>query len=356
MAAERTGARLARPTPRALGYRWPAEWERHEATWLAWPHDPVTWADGLAEVEGVFALFAKAVGRGETVHVLARDAAVEARARLRLAEAGARRVRIHRVATHDAWIRDYGPIVVARGRGRTRERLALDFRFNAWGGKYPDLVPDDGVPRRIQGIHGLPTRRVDVVLEGGSIDGNGRGTLLTSAQCLKNPNRNPALLDTEIEQVLRETLGATHVLWLGEGIAGDDTDGHVDDVARFVGPRHVLVAQEDDPSDLNHAPLADDARRLRSMADQDGVPLEVGTLPMPDPLFGRDGRRLPASYANFYVANCTVVVPTFGGRKDEKALRTLRRAFPGRDVVGLCSTRVVEGLGALHCLSQQLPA
>lgn len=353
---ERAALGFRRPTPREEGYRWPAEWERHEGTWLAWPHDPETWGQVLDEVEDAFTLFAWALGRRETVHVLVTDAAMERRVAARLQAAGVRRAALHRLTTVDSWIRDYGPIVVAKGRGRTRERLALDFTFNAWGGKYPTLEKDDGVPGRLKRVHGLPTRKVGFVLEGGSIEGNGRGTLLTTEQCLLDPNRNPRLVRAEIEAHLREGLGARHVLWLGEGIAGDDTDGHVDDVTRFVNPTTVVTAVEEDPRDENFAPLRDGLRRLRAMADQDGRPLEIVRLPMPPAVFAPGGKRLPASYANFYVGNGVVVVPTFGHARDAQALRILRRCFPGRDVVGIRCEQVVEGLGALHCLSHQHPA
>ena len=348
--------RFRRPTPRDDGYRWPAEWERHAGTWLAWPHDLETWGQVLDAVEDAVAPFAWVVGRRETVHLLVRDAAMQRRIEARLQAADVRHFALHRVATVDAWIRDYGPIVVARGRGRTRERLALDFTFNAWGGKYTTLAGDDTVPARLRRIHGLPTRKVGLVLEGGSIEGNGRGTLLTTEACLLNPNRNPGYVRAEIEAHLREWLGVHHVLWLGEGIAGDDTDGHVDDITRFVNPTTVVTAVEEDPRDENFGPLQDGLRRLRAMADQDGRPLEVVTLPMPPAVFARNGRRLPASYANFYVANGVVVVPTFGHARDRKALGILRRCFPGRDVVGIRCDPLVEGLGALHCLSHQLPA
>jgi len=352
----RTARALKGPTPRSLGFTWPAEWERHEATWLAWPHDPLTWPDCLGEAEAAFAEIACAVGRGETVHLLVRDATREARARAHLAARGARRVRFHRIPTADSWFRDYGPIVVARGRGRARQRLALDFVFNAWGGKYPALARDSRIPRRIAPIHGLPPRSVPYVLEGGSIDGNGRGTLLTTEQCLLHPNRNPACSREEVEWHLREALGVRHVLWLGEGIAGDDTDGHVDDITRFVSPRAVVTAVEEDPKDPNHAPLQDNLRRLRAMADQDGRPLEVVPLPMPEAVWAGDGRRLPASYANFYVANRCVCVPVFGQRRDAKALSVLRRCFPRREIVPVRCERFVEGMGAIHCVTQQLPA
>jgi agmatine deiminase len=347
---------LPRPTPRERGFSWPAEWERHEGTWLAWPHDERTWPGCLPEAEGAFATLAAAVGEGETVHLLVKDAATEARARARLSAAGARRVVLHRIPTADSWFRDYGPIVVAKGRGRSRRRLALDFVFNAWGRKYRSLLPDDGIPPRLVRIHRLPTWRSDLVLEGGSIEGNGRGTILTTEQCLLHENRNPRLTKQEIEACLREAFGAPQVLWLGEGIAGDDTDGHIDDIARFTGPASVVAVEPPGRSDPDHAPLADNLRRLRAMADRDGRPLEVATLPSPDPVFAHDGRRLPASYANFYVSNAAVCVPVFGGRRDERALRMLRRAFRGRRIAPIRCERLVEGMGTLHCVTQQIPA
>jgi agmatine deiminase len=320
-----------------------------------WPHDPVTWPDCLEEAERAFAEIAAAIGAGETVHLLVDSATSAARARARLTAAGARGVRLHRLRTADSWIRDAGPIVLVRGRGRRRERLALDFRFNAWGGKYASLLADDSVPRRLGRLHGLPTRRVDLVLEGGSVDGNGAGTVLTTTQCLLHPNRNPRLVKEEIERHLREWLGARQLLWLGDGIEGDDTDGHVDDIARFVARRVVVAAVEEDPRDANHLPLRENLRRLRSMADPEGRPLEVVPLPMPEPVRAADGRRLPASYANFYVANRVVVVPVFGSRRDERALRILARCFPGRRVAPVRAERLVEGMGTIHCLTQQWP-
>lgn len=346
---------LPRPSPRAAGYRWPAEWERHEGTWLAWPHDPLTWPDCVEQAEEAFAALAAAVSQGETVHLLVKDAATEARARRRLSAASARHVTLHRVPTADSWFRDYGPIVVVKGRGRTRRRLAIDFRFNAWGDKYETLKRDDDIPWRTRRIVGLPVRRTPFVLEGGSIEGNGRGTLLTTAQCLENPNRNPHLSREEIELRLREWLGVRHLLWLGDGIEGDDTDGHVDDLTRFVDPTTVVTVVEDDPRDANFAPLRDNRRRLAAMADQDGRPLEVVTLPMPGRVVAGDGRRLPASYANFYVANACVCVPVFGHANDARALRVLGRCFPGRRVVPIRCERLVEGMGTLHCVTQQIP-
>jgi agmatine deiminase len=347
---------LPRTSPRARGFTWPAEWERHEGTWLAWPHDPLTWPDCVDQAEAAFARFASAVSQGETVHLLVKDAATEARARSLLSGAGARRVTLHRVRTADSWFRDYGPIVVAKGRGAKRERLALDFTFNAWGDKYATLKADDDIPWRTRKVVGIPVERSSLVLEGGSIEGNGKGTLLTTTQCLLHRNRNPHLVKEEIELRLREWLGVRHVLWLGEGIEGDDTDGHIDDITRFVNPTTVVTVLEDDPKDANHEPLLENLRRLRAMADQDGDPLSVVTLPMPGFVKAGDGRRLPASYANFYVANACVCVPVFGHANDELALRTLKRCFPGRAIVPIRCERLVEGMGTLHCVSQQIPA
>lgn len=347
---------LRHPTPRERGFCWPAEWERHEGTWLAWPHDPLTWPGCLEEAELAFAQLAAAISQGETLHLLVKDAATEARARQFLSVTGARRVTLHRVRTADSWFRDYGPIVVAKGRGRTRERLALDFTFNAWGEKYPTLEADDDIPWRTRNVLGIPVLRSTLVLEGGSIEGNGAGTLLTTTQCLLNANRNPDLIREELEERLRDALGVRHILWLGEGVAGDDTDGHVDDITRFVDARTVVSAVEDDPSDANHAPLRENVRRLRAMADQDGAPLTVLPLPMPGFVKAHDGRRLPASYANFYVANACVCVPVFGHANDEPALRILRRCFPGRRIVPIRCERLVEGMGTLHCVTQQIPA
>ena len=360
-AAPRTGNRapppdLPRKSPRALGYRWPAEWERHEGTWLAWPHDPLTWPGCVERAENAFAALAAAVSQGETVHLLVKDAATEARARRLLSTAGARRVVLHRVPTADSWFRDYGPIVVAKGKGRARTRLALDFTFNAWGNKYETLKADDDIPWRTRGIVGLPVKRVPLVLEGGSIEGNGAGTLLTTSQCLLHANRNAHLTKEEVEQRLREWLGVRHVLWLGDGIEGDDTDGHIDDLTRFVDATTVVTVVEEDAQDRNHAVLQENLRRLRAMADQDGRPLTVLTLPMPGFVRAGDGRRLPASYANFYVANACVCVPVFGHAHDAAALKVLRRCFPGRKVVPIRCERLVEGMGTLHCVTQQIPA
>ena len=355
--ASKAWKRIRGATPRAQGYTWPAEWSKHEATVIAWPHDPKTWPDCVPEAEQVFAQLATAVGTGEIVHVLVKDEAIEARARQHLADAGASsRVRLHRVPTADSWLRDTGPIVVARGRGASRERLALDFRFDAWGGKYETLMADDDLPPRLKKVLGLPTKRIELTLEGGSIDGDGQGTILTTEQCLLNRNRNPDLTRAEIEWHLREALGAKTVLWLGAGIEGDDTDGHVDDITRFVAPGVVVTVVQDDTTNPDHAPLDDNLRRLKAMEDARGRALEVVTLPMPEPVMGSDGRPLPASHANFLIANKVVCVPVFGQRSDSVACKRLARLFPTRRIVPIRCDRFVEGMGALHCVTQQIPA
>ena len=343
-------------TPRDRGFRWPAEWERHEATLLAWPHDPSTWPGGVEHAERAMARFAAAISRGERVHLLVNHDEMGKRAQTLLREEGAQDVVLHAIPTADVWFRDYGPITLIGGDAEAETRLCLDFTFNAWGGKYPELFLDDGIPARLEPVLQLPVRNELFVLEGGSIDGNGAGTLLTTEQCLLHPNRNPDHSRAEIEDRLRETLVVDRILWLGDGIAGDDTDGHVDDVARFVGPHTVVAAVQPDPADPDHAPLADNRARLATMHAADGRPLEVVELPMPEPVLGADGERLPASHANFYVCNAAVCVPTFGGATDETALGILARCFPDRQVVPIRCEHLVEGFGSLHCVSQQVPA
>jgi len=344
------------PTPRGRGFRWPAEWEPHEATLLAWPHDPTTWRGGLERAERAFAAFAAAVSTGERVHLLVKDAAMEARARPLLEGAGAKDVVLHAIATADVWFRDYGPITLVKGEGTQRERLSIDFTFNAWGGKYEELLADDTIPIRIRDVLGIPLTSTDFVLEGGSIEGDGEGTLLTTEQCLLNANRNPDLTREEIADVLAMFLGVEKVLWLGEGVAGDDTDGHVDDITRFIGPGKVVTAVQADTDDPDHAPLMANLRRLQKMKDARGRRLEIVELPMPAPVRDADGERLPASHANFYVCNAAVCVPVFGSPTDDEACAILGACFPDRAVVPIRCEHLVEGLGALHCMSQQVPS
>jgi len=259
-------------------------------------------------------------------------------------------VRLHRIPTNEPWCRDHGPMFVVRGG----ELAVVDWDYNAWGGKYPPFDRDDAVPAAVATALGVRVFTPGVVMEGGSLDVNGRGALLTTESCLLNPNRNPQLDRAAIEGYLRDFLGVTTVIWLGDGIAGDDTDGHVDDLTRFVATDVVVTVVEDDPADENYRPLRDNLARLRAARDQDGRPLTVLALPMPRPVV-HDGQRLPASYANFYVGNAVVLVPTFADPADARALAVLGRCFPGRRIVGIDSCDLVWGLGAFHCATQQQP-
>jgi agmatine deiminase len=346
------------PALRWPALRWPAEWEPHAATWLAWPHNAETWPGRLRRAQAAYAVFVREIALRETVRLLVADGEMEREVSAALDAAGTDRdrVELHRVPTDDAWIRDYGPVFLVRpvgGRGGPARAVA-DFGFDCWGRKYSPWEHDDAVPAAAARLLGLPRQRADFVLEGGSVDGDGAGTVLTTESCLLNPNREEGRSREGMERRLAEWLGVERVLWLAAGIEGDDTDGHVDDVARFVGPATVVAAVCDDRSDPNHAPLARNLARLRSMRDAAGRKLDVVPLPMP-PRLEADGQRCPASYANFYLANGCALVPTFGVAEDARALEILRDLLPGRDVVGVAAADLVVGLGALHCLSQQEP-
>jgi len=344
-------------------YRMPAEWELHLATYLVWPHNRETWPGKFEPVPRAFARMAAAIARCEPVRIIVQDDAMRTEAQT-LINAACResslampsgRLQFISLATNDSWIRDHGPIFVNRvGAGPGPVQLALDWGFNSWGGKYGPWDLDDDVPRELGKRLGFEVCEPGIVMEGGSIDVNGAGLILTTEQCLLNPNRNPELTRIEIEDYLMTYLGVRKVLWLGEGIAGDDTDGHIDDLARFVGADTIVTVVEPDPADENHRQLADNLKRLEALRDLAGRPLRIATLPMPPALYHEE-TRLPASYANFYLLNGAVVMPTFGCASDDAAREVLRQLLPGREVIGIPAIDLVWGLGTVHCLTQQHP-
>jgi agmatine deiminase len=339
--------------PASLGYRMPAEWERHAATWLSWPRrEGISFPGAFDRVLPALRRMVEALLESEPVCINVCNGAHEAEALAVLAGLPLDRLTFHPIPTNEPWCRDHGPIFLTRGED---PRLAIvDWDYNAWGGKYPPCDLDEVVPTRIGEILNLPVFYPRMILEGGSIEVNGTGALLTSESCLLNPNRNPALGRAEIEQRLRDYLGVAEILWLGDGIEGDDTDGHVDDLARFVSERTVVTVVEENRADTNFEPLQENLARLRAMKIK-GLPLEVVTLPMPAKIV-REEQRLPASYANFYIANESVLLPTFADPNDAEAETTLQKLFPTRKVVPIDCTELIWGLGAFHCLTQQQPA
>jgi agmatine deiminase len=352
-------------TPRELGYRMPAEWDRHEATWLAWPHNPEDWPGKFQPIPWLYAEIVRLLAGHERVHLIVQDAKEESRTRGILRRAGANldQVSFHQWPTDRVWTRDSGPIFARNHEGRV---AITNWRFNAWA-KYSDWHRDDKIPGRVTELLGLPEwqptialqdgARHRLVLEGGSIDTNGEGILLTTEECLLSDvqQRNPGVSRGQLEQAFHDYLGIDHVIWLDRGVAGDDTHGHIDDISRFVGPATILTALEPNTSDPNHQPLAENLQRLKSARTLDGRQFTIVELPMPRPVVFR-GQRLPASYANFYAANELVLVPTFHDPNDRIALSILAEVFPDREVIGIHSVDLIWGLGALHCMTQQQPA
>lgn len=338
--------------PAEMGYRMPAEWEPHQSTWISWPHNTDTWPDELERVEAVIAEVVRVLSLSEAVRINVNTEEQHTRAVRALDRVGAvGDVRFHFIPTNDAWVRDYGPLFVVGGNG---ELAATVWRFNSWGGKYPPYDLDDAAGSKMAAELGVPAFESDMILEGGSIEVNGRGLLVTTESCLLNENRNPQLSRSEIEERLRSFLGVVSIIWLEGGIAGDDTDGHVDDIARFVSDRTMVVAVPKDPSHEDFEVLSAAAALLRETSTPDGDALRVIELPVPEPVFVK-GERMPASYANFYVGNRTVLVPTFDDPNDDAAVSTIRRCFPTRHVVGIDCSDLIWGLGAFHCLTQQVP-
>ncbi|WP_442590199.1 agmatine deiminase family protein [Pedobacter sp. AW31-3R] len=343
-------------SPRRAGYRFPAEWEKHEATWLTWPHKEASWPGKIETIYAPYCEFIKIVATGEKVRINVNDEETVAFATAKLQEAGAdlSQIEFFLHPSNDAWCRDHGPAFLVNPVA-DEKKVVVDWGYNAWGGKYPPYELDDVIPTLIADHYDIPVFHPGIVMEGGSVEFNGAGTILTSRACLLNKNRNPELNQEQIEEYLKECYGALQVLWVGDGIVGDDTDGHIDDITRFVNPNTVVTVIESNPLDENYLLLKENLEELKAMRLINGMPLNIVELPMPSPVIHED-TRLPASYANFYIANAAVIVPTFRDVNDKIALEILQGVFPDRQVVGIDSTDIIWGLGSFHCLSQQEPA
>ena len=343
-------------TPAELGYYFPAEFAPQKAMWLSWPHKEESWPGKIQTIYSPYAQFVKEVALGQEVHINVADAAMKAFATQQLELAGARMDRIffHFFPTNDAWCRDHGPAFLINPAAAI-PKVLVKWNYNAWGEKYPPHDLDNQIPIHIAEAFGIPYFTPGIVMEGGSVEFNGKGTLLTSTACLLNPNRNPHLNQAQIEKYLCDYYGVQHILWVGDGILGDDTDGHIDDITRFVNADTVVTVVEENKADGNYEILQENLHLLKQMRVEDGKQLNVVELPMPSPVIWEE-QRLPASYANFYIANEVVVVPTFRDKNDQKALDILSNCFPTRRVVGIDSTDIIWGLGSFHCLSQQEPA
>jgi agmatine deiminase len=369
-------------TPASLGYTFPAEWAPHRATWFSWPRpEGISFPDKYHTVPENLARIFREIAPRERVEINVPNGNYERIVRKQLAEHGCplKNIFFHHIKTNESWCRDHGPaFVVRRGPGGKREVAIVDWAFNAWGGKYPPYDDDDAVPTRIAEELRLPVfypgaraiyrfisggrakRRVvphgrQVVMEGGSVEFNGAGTILTTTDCLLNKNRNPGIPEEDIEEYLKDYYGQRHICWLTGGIAGDDTDGHIDDLARFISPTKVVVGMEPDPRDKNYKPLRSARRQLEKLRDQDNRPFEIIEIPMPAAVT-HDGQRLPATYINFYFVNGALLVPTYRDRNnDRRALQVLQDHLPRHKVIGIDCTELIWGLGAIHCLSQQQP-
>ncbi len=334
----------------------PPEWNKHYGTWTTYPQNPETFFDRIEQARDEFCQMVKYVSEGEKVHINVNDEKIkeDLEKRLQKFDAVKKNIFIHIIPTNDAWCRDYGAIFVKD----KNEWIGLDFEFNSWGGKYPYEL-DNQVAQKMCQILDNPCKKVNMVLEGGSIDVNGNGSLLTTESCLLNKNRNPDMSKEEIEENLKKYFGVKQILWLKEGIVGDDTDGHIDDITRFVNENTIITAIEEDKDDINYEPLMENYERLKTFKDINGKPFNIITIPMPEPQYydypDEKNYRLPASYANFYISNKYVIVPIFNCKHDEIALKTLQEIFNNRKVVGIYAYDIVIGLGAFHCLTMQIP-
>ncbi|MFL9485538.1 agmatine/peptidylarginine deiminase [Chitinophagaceae bacterium LWZ2-11] len=341
--------------PALSGFVFPAEWHPHTATWLSWPHKEASWPGKIAAIYSPYCKFIKAVTEGETVCINVADTAIQQFATAQLLKEGVdlSKIKFFLNPTNDAWCRDHGPAFLINEK--EGKKAIVDWGYNAWGGKYPPHDLDDVIPTLIGKELGLPVYHPGIVMEGGSVEFNGKGTLLTTTACLLNPNRNPHLNQQQIEKYLQNYYGVEQILWIGDGIVGDDTDGHIDDITRFVNEDTVVTVVEHDKNDDNYAPLKENLETLHKLRLLNDKQLNIVELPMPAAIEYED-QRLPASYANFYISNAAVVVPTYRDKNDDKALQILTDCFKDRKVIGVDSTDVIWGLGSWHCLSQQEPA
>ena len=347
-------------TPAALGYRFPPEWHPHAGTWFSWPRpEGISFPDKYHTVPENLARIMREIAPRERVEINVPNANYERLVREQLKEHGCptRNVFFHHIKTNESWCRDHGPaFVLKRGPGGKTQAAIVDWGFNAWGGKYPPFDDDDAVPTRIAEEMKLPVFYPNIVMEGGAVDFNGAGTVMTTTSCLLNKNRNPSLSKGQIEQYLKEYYGQKHVVWLGEGIVGDDTDGHIDDLARFINPTTIVTGVEADRKDDNYEILQDSLKRLKKLKDQDGNPFRIVEIPMPG-VVEHDGQRLPATYVNFYFINGAVLVPTYRNKaNDRRALDVLQQNLPDHRVIGVDCVELIWGLGAIHCLTQQVPS
>ncbi|HEY5916193.1 MAG TPA: agmatine deiminase family protein [Chryseolinea sp.] len=343
-------------TPKELGYYFPAEFAPHVATWLSWPHKEASWPGKISTVYPIYAAFVKLLAEGEKVNINVVDEAMKQKAMNYIEKAGANLTNVEFFIhpTNDAWCRDHGPAFLINPNAE-QKKIIVDWGYNAWGNKYPPFDLDDVIPTLIAKHYNIPVVYPAIVMEGGSVDFNGKGTVLTTTSCLLNANRNPDLTQREIEEYLYNFYGVTNILWLDDGIVGDDTDGHIDDLARFVNEDTVVTVVETDRQDPNYVTLRDNLRKLSSFRLENKKQLNIVEIPMPLGV-EYEGMRLPASYANFYISNKYVIVPTFRDKNDDKVLSILQGCFKDKKVVGLDSVDIIWGLGSFHCLSQQEPA
>ena len=340
--------------PKTNGFHFPAEWAKHTATWLSWPHKEASWPGKLPLIYPKYCEFIKVISAGELMRINVTDEQMAAFAKQQLTLAGVdlKQIEFFEFPTNDAWCRDHGPAFLINPQ--TKQKAIVDWGYNAWGNKYPPFNLDDVIPTSIGDRFGMQVHHPGIVMEGGSVDFNDKGTVLTTTACLLNENRNPKLNQQQIEGYLQNYYGVEQVLWLGDGIIGDDTDGHIDDITRFVNEDTIVTVIEENRNDENYPILQANLSTLKTMRLLNGKQLNIIELPMPQPVY-YDGQRLPASYANFYIANSAVVVPTYQCSNDDKALDILQHCFPDRKVIGIDSTDIIWGLGSFHCLSQQEP-